>query len=82
MFEWAPYPAASAYWVDLNRGDDLTHVWQSTLVNDTSVVFDGVLADASHCNADTYWWGVGARTDVVDYKLTIYGYLPTLVITP
>jgi hypothetical protein len=80
--EWVPYPAASAYWVDLTKGDDLNRVWQSTLVDTTHVPFDGTLEDGSHVTADTYWWGVGARKDVGDYQLTVYGYLPTLAITP
>ena len=81
-FEWAPYPAASAYWVDLTKGDDLNRVWQSTLVDTTHVDFDGTLEDDSHVTADTYWWGVGARKGVGDYQLTVYGYLPTLLIAP
>jgi hypothetical protein len=81
-FEWAPYPAASVYWVDLTKGDDLNRVWQSTLVDTTHVDFDGTLEDDSHVTADTYWWGVGARKGVGDYQLTVYGYLPTLLIAP
>jgi len=82
IFEWAPYPAASSYWVDLAEGDDQAIVWQSALVNTTSVAFDGTLDNGSHIAASTYWWGVGARKDVGDYQLTIYGYLPALIITP
>jgi hypothetical protein len=82
IFEWAPYPEASAYWMDLTQGEDLTRVWQSALVETTSVAFDGTLDGGSHVTADSYWWGVGARKDVGDYQLTVYGYLPTLVITP
>jgi hypothetical protein len=81
-FEWALYPAASAYWVDLTKGDDLNRVWQSTLVDTTQVPFDGTLEDGSHVTVDTYWWGVGARKDAGEYQLTVYGYLPTLAITP
>ncbi len=80
-FEWMPYPAASAYWVDLAQGDDSTIVWQSSLVDATSVIFDGVLNDGSHIMADNYWWGIGARKDVGNYELTVYGYLHGLVIT-
>jgi len=82
VFEWAPYPAASAYWVDVTKGDNLVRVWQSSLVNTPRVAFDGTLGDESHITADTYWWGIGARKDVGGYQLTVYGYLPTFVITP
>jgi hypothetical protein len=82
IFEWAPYPAASAYWVDLTKGDELALVWQSPLVESASVTFDGTLGDGSHVTADSYWWGIGARADAGGYQLTIYGYLPTLVVTP
>ena len=82
IFEWTPQPAASSYWVDLTKGDELTRVWQSALVETTSVAFDGSLDDGSQITADTYWWGIGARRDIGDYRLTIYGYLSTLVITP
>ena len=81
-FEWSPYPQASAYWVDLAKGDDMNRVWQSPLVDTTNVSFDGTLDDGSHATADTYWWGIGARKAVGDYHLTVYGYLPTIVITP
>lgn len=81
-FEWAPYPQSSAYWVDLTKGDDFNRVWQSALVETTSVAFDGTLDDGSHVTADTYWWGIGARKDVGGHFLTAYGYLSTLVITP
>jgi len=82
IFEWTPQPAASSYWVDLTKGDELTHIWQSVLVETTSVAFDGSLDDGSQITPDTYWWGIGARRDIGNYRLTIYGYLPTLVITP
>jgi len=81
-FEWAPYPGASAYWVDLTKGDGLTQVWQSALVGTMSVAFDGTLDGGSHVTADTYWWGIGARGDVGSYHLAVYGYLPAFVITP
>ena len=82
VFEWSPYPEAIDYWVDLMQGDDLNRVWQSPLVGTTSVAFDGTTAEGSPVTADTYWWGVGARRMVGNYQLTIYGYLPTLTITP
>jgi hypothetical protein len=82
IFEWAPYPGASAYWVDLTQGNDLDRVWQSALVEPTSMAFDGMLDNGSHITADIYWWGVGARKDMGDYQMTVYGYLPTLFITP
>jgi len=82
LFEWHPYPGASAYWVDLMKGNDLSTVWRSSLVDTTSAPFDGALNDGSHIAADTYWWGVGARKNVVDYRLTAYGYLAALIVTP
>ena len=82
VFEWTPYPGASAYWVDLAKGDDLNVVWQSALVHSTTVAFDGRLSNRSSITADTYWWGVGARAGVGAYQLTVYGYLPSFVIRP
>jgi hypothetical protein len=81
-FEWTPYPGAGTYWVDLTQGDDLNRVWQSAMVDTTSVAFDGALNSGIQMPADTYWWGVGACKDVQDYRLTIYGYLPTFVVKP
>ena len=81
-FEWAPYPGASMYWVDLARGDQLTIVWQSGLVDTTDVDFDGALDDGSHVAAGTYRWGIGARKDLEGYQLTVYGYLLAVEITP
>jgi hypothetical protein len=82
VFEWNPYPQATAYWVDLTKGDDLNRVWQSALLDTTRVEFDGTLDAGSHVTADTYWWGIGARADAGDYQLAVYGYLPTLILTP
>jgi len=82
IFEWAAYPGASAYWVDLAKGDDLNIVWQSALVNSTTVAFDGRLGDGSSITTDTYWWGVGARAGMGNYQLTVYGYLPSFVVAP
>jgi len=82
IFEWMPYPGASAYWVDLAKGDDLNVVWQSALVNGTTVAFDGRLDDGYNITVDTYWWGVGARAGVGAYQLTVYGYLPSFIIRP
>ena len=82
VFEWNPYPQATAYWVDLTKGDDLNRVWQSALVETTSLDFYGTLGNGDHITADTYYWGIGARKNLGDYHLTVYGYLPTLIITP
>lgn len=82
IFEWAPYPEASVYWVDLMQGDSLAIVWRSHLVDTTSVAFDGTLDDGSSVTADRYWWGIGACANAADYQLTVYGYLPALEITP
>jgi hypothetical protein len=88
VFEWAPYPGASSYWMDLSEGEeggddeDLDRVWQSTLLESTGVSFDGTLESGSHVAAGTYYWGIGALKGLGDYQLTVYGYLPTLVITP
>jgi hypothetical protein len=81
-FAWEPYAGASTYWVDLMEGDELITVWQSPLVSATSVAFDGTLDDGAHIAAGAYWWGVGARKSLGSYHLTVYGYLPALVITP
>ncbi len=80
-FEWTAYPQAMKYWVDLVRGEEQELVWQS-LIQSTSLAFDGTLDDGAHIQSGEYWWGVGARRDLGPYKLTVYGYLPGLIIEP
>jgi len=80
-FEWTAYPQAIKYWVDLVRGEEQKLVWQS-LTQATSLAFDGTLGNGARIQPGDYWWGVGARRELGPYKLTVYGYLPGLVIEP
>jgi hypothetical protein len=80
-FEWAVYPQAVKYWVDLVRGEEQELVRQS-VVQATSFTFDGTLGNGSHIQPGEHWWGVGARRELGPYKLTVYGYLPGLIIEP
>ncbi len=82
VFEWAAYPQAVAYWVDLARGEESEVVWQSTLIQDTSVAFDGTLDGGTHIQPGEYWWGVGARRALGSYTLTVYGYQQRLSVEP
>jgi hypothetical protein len=81
-FEWSAYPGASAYWVDLVRGEEQVTVWQSDLTAGTSVAFDGVLDGGASIEPGEYWWGVGARQELGAYETTVFGYLSKLTITP
>jgi hypothetical protein len=80
-FEWAAYPQAVKYWVDLVRGEEQELVWQS-LIQATSFAFDGTVDSEAHIQPGEYWWGVGARRELGPYKLTVYGYLSGLFIEP
>jgi hypothetical protein len=80
-FEWAAYPQAVKYWVDLVRGEEQKPAWQS-LAQATSLAFDGTLGNGARIQPGDYWWGVGARRELGTYKLTVYGYLPGLMIEP
>jgi hypothetical protein len=82
LFAWTPYPRATSYWIDLTLGDDQALVWQTGLVADTSVSFDGTLIDGTHLPSGEYWWAVGARLPVGDYTQTVYSYLANLVVEP
>jgi hypothetical protein len=79
-FEWSAYPQASAYWVDLVQGEEMQLVWKSGPLQATSVTFNGPAA-GGELEPGEYWWGVGARRNLGDYTLTVYGYLPVLLIT-
>lgn len=81
-FEWLAYPEATQYWVDLASGQDQNIVWQSPVAQKTWITFDGRLSSGTQIQPGEYWWGVGARRDLGAYKLTVYGYLPALVIVP
>ena len=81
LFEWTAYPQAVKYWVDLVRGEEQELVWQS-LIQSTSLAFDGTVGSRAHIQPGEYWWGVGARRELGPYKLTVYGYLPGLRIEP
>ena len=82
VFEWTAYPQAVTYWVDLSPGEELEVVWQSGLVQGTSVTFDGTLDDGAHILPGEYWWGIGARQELGPYMLTVYGYQQRLSIEP
>jgi len=81
QFEWTAYPQAAKYWVDLVRGEEQKPAWQS-LAQATSLAFDGTLGNGARIQPGDYWWGVGARRELGTYKLTVYGYLPGLMIEP
>ncbi|TEU12947.1 MAG: hypothetical protein E3J21_19810 [Anaerolineales bacterium] len=80
-FEWTAYPQAVKYWMDLVRGEAQELVWQS-LIQSTSFAFDGTMGNGAHIQPGEYWWGVGARRELGPYPLTVYGYLPGLIIEP
>jgi hypothetical protein len=83
-FEWAPYPRAGHYWVDLGREGEATPVWQSPLTAFTSVSFNGTLNDETAITAGTYWWSVGAQKQIGAYKAFafVYGWPRALIIEP
>ncbi len=82
QFEWAAYPEATKYWVDLVYGQEQSLVWQSPVAKSTSISFDGTLNNGAQIHPGEYRWGVGAQRDLGAYRLTIYGYLPALLIVP
>lgn len=81
-FEWTDYPLAETYWVDLAQGDRQDIVWQSALVQATSLTFDGKVAGGKSIQPGDYWWGVGARRRLGSYTASVYGYLPELKVLP
>lgn len=82
QFEWTGYPLAETYWVDLAQGDRQDIVWQSALVQATSLAFDGRVTGGKSIQPGDYWWGVGARRRLGSYTASVYGYLPELKIVP
>jgi hypothetical protein len=82
VFEWTAYPQAVVYWVDLSFGEELEAVWQSDLLEGTSVPFDGTLDDGSHVQPGEYWWGVGVQQELGAYTVTKYGYQQRLAVEP
>jgi hypothetical protein len=80
-FRWSAYPQAAKYWVDLAQGEQMDLVWKSPSLQTTSVTFNGQTQSGA-IQPGEYWWGVGARRKVGDYTLTVYGYVPVLLIDP
>jgi hypothetical protein len=80
QFEWQAYPEASNYWLDLIQEGDQDVLWQSAPVQDLSLNFDGKTENGAPIQPGEYWWGVGARRQMDDYTLAVYGYLPALLI--
>jgi len=78
-FEWAAYPAAAEYWLDLRSGGGLGLVWQSGMTAGNTVAFDGVLANGGVIEAGSYWWSVSAR---VGDGLYLSGPLAGLTLLP
>jgi hypothetical protein len=83
-FEWSAYPQAQNYWVDLTREDDQGQqiVWQSALVAENHLTFDGKLSDGSTIPPGQYGWAVGAKRIVGSYAFVVYSYLVQLEIVP
>lgn len=81
-FEWTTYPSASGYWIDLTAGEQMAVVWQSSLVDGTSIKFDGRLNNGQNIEPGNYWWGVGIQQKMGDYTITRYSYLPALNMNP
>jgi hypothetical protein len=79
-FEWSAYPQATAYWVDVVQGEDMRPIWKSAPLQSTSVTFDSQKG-RDQLEPGEYWWGIGAKRDLGDYVLVVYGYLPVLQIT-
>jgi hypothetical protein len=82
QFKWAAYPEATRYWVDLVHGQEQSLVWQSPVAESTSISFDGTLNSGARIQPGEYRWGVGAQRELGAYRLTVYGYLPALLIVP
>ncbi len=78
-FEWSAYPQATVYWVDLVKGEEMQLIWKSAPLQSTSITFDGQVG-GGELEPGEYWWGVGARRNLGEYTLTVYGYLPVLLI--
>ncbi len=74
-FEWTSYPNATKYWVDLAFDDAQLVVWQSPLVENTSVNFNGNLSDGKPIAVGNYWWGVGIQQKSGAYSLVVYANL-------
>jgi hypothetical protein len=82
VFEWQPYPCQGEYWIDLARGDEQQLVWQSPMVEESILFFDGRLEDGTPIQPGEYWWALGVRCTYGSFHLTVYGYLTELEITP
>jgi hypothetical protein len=70
-FEWAPYPSADQYWVELRSNRLSAPVWDSGFISATSVDFNGTLWSGAAIQPGTYWWSVGARLN--ERAMTISG---------
>jgi outer membrane biosynthesis protein TonB len=83
-FEWTAYPQAQTYWLDLTREDQQGQqiVWQSALVPENHLTFDGTLRDGSKIPPGQYGWAVGAQRQIGQYNFVAYGYLAGLQIVP
>ena len=81
-FEWADYPQAEQYWVDLGRQGEEDPVWGSLPVIDELVDFDGKLNNGAKISEGTYWWAVGTLRSAPGFRFMAYTQNWTLVITP
>lgn len=81
-FEWSGYPQANDYWLDLAEEKTEQIIWQATVDGGTSLSFDGRIDGGGSIQPGEYWWGVGARRQLGNYPLIVYGYLPVLQIEP
>jgi hypothetical protein len=83
-FEWASYPQADQYWVDIKLENEEDYFWSSVGILDTNVDFNGNSSYAPYnkITQGTYWWAVGTLRTVPGFRILAYTHNWTLVITP
>jgi hypothetical protein len=83
-FEWASYPQAEQYWVDIKLENDEDYFWSSIETLETNVDFDGDsnFAPYHKITPGTYWWAVGSLRVIPGFRILAYTHNWTLVITP
>ncbi len=86
-FAWQPFSETASYWIDVSRKSpsrpgELESLWQSELVRDSHVLWDGSTRSGLVLRPGEYWWEVGAQRQLTPYFQVHYTYQSRFTIDP
>lgn len=72
QFTWSLYNQGESYYVQLGRSGEVDPIFTSSKTTQTYLMWNGILNDASHISAGTYWWRVAATKSLGSVSLVVF----------